>query len=39
MLAELDEVAGNDREGRSGAVRRAVREYLGRLRGDSTQPA
>jgi hypothetical protein len=39
MLAELDEVAGSDREGRSGVVRRAVREYLDRLRGDSTQPA
>ncbi|HET8658475.1 MAG TPA: ribbon-helix-helix domain-containing protein [Micromonosporaceae bacterium] len=39
MLAELDEVAGSDREGRSGVVRRAVREYLDRLRRDSTQPA
>ena len=39
MLAELDEVAGTDREGRSGVVRRAVREYLDRLRGDSAQPA
>ncbi|GAA3189932.1 ribbon-helix-helix domain-containing protein [Dactylosporangium siamense] len=30
LLAEMDEVAGNDREGRSGIVRRAVREYLDR---------
>ena len=40
MLAELDEAAGSDREGRSGVVRRAVREYLDRrLRGDTAQPA
>jgi hypothetical protein len=39
MLAELDEVAGNDWESRSGIARQAVREYLDRLRGDSARPA
>jgi hypothetical protein len=39
LLAEMDEVAGNDKEGRSGIVRRAVREYLDRLRAGGTEAA
>lgn len=30
MLEELDQLAGRDREGRSGLVRQAVREFLDR---------
>ncbi len=30
VVAQLDALAGNDREGRSGVIRRAVAEYLDR---------
>ena len=32
MIAEIDSVVGNDKGGRSGLVRTAVRAYLDRLR-------
>jgi hypothetical protein len=32
MIAEIDEVVGNDKGGRSGLVRTAIRSYLDRLR-------
>ena len=32
MIAEIDDVVGNDKGGRSGLVRAAVRAYLDQLR-------
>ena len=39
MLAEIDEAVGNDKGGRSGLVRTAVRSYLDQLRQHSTEAA
>lgn len=39
MIAEIDDVVGNDKGGRSGLVRTAIRSYLDRLRQHGTEPA
>jgi metal-responsive CopG/Arc/MetJ family transcriptional regulator len=39
MIAEIDDAVGNDKGGRSGLVRAAVRSYLDQLRQHGTEAA